>query len=369
MPLLRGAPVRVQPYFGYRNQRRLVISARALRSGKEDFSRGGRWQAMRTMLAQFASREAAGVAVTLVAKMPGGSAVRHEAVTDKEGFVHFRIDLDHCQLPAKPMWEVITLRWATRDGAQYAEGHVLAPAANAQLGVISDIDDTIIETGITGSFRAIVRNWKRILAQMPDERLHVPGVDTFYAALGGGAVLQDSSNQGKSVPTLTRRPFFYVSSSPWNLFSYLVAFKKSRKLPLGPIMLRDWGFNRDTFGSASHGAHKREAIAAILGAYPDMRFALIGDDTQGDLVAYGNIVRNYPGRIAAVFIRTAGEDFTASEEEARSHIIASGVPLWLGSGYASGQAFLREAGLASDSDAAQIVTTIDKAHKASGTAA
>ena len=163
---------------------------------------------------------------------------------------------------------------------------------------------------------------------------------------------------------MTHRPFFYVSSSPWNLFSYLVAFKKSRNLPLGPIMLRDWGFNRATLGSAGHGAHKRDAIETILAAYPEMRFALIGDDTQGDLVAFGDIVSQHPQRIAAVFIRKAGEEFSPEEVLAEVAIKSAGVPLWLGDDYTKGQEFLKATGLASDGDAAQIVKTIEESQKA-----
>src|SRR5688572_24565086 len=86
-------PVRIQPYFGYRSRDRLVIGARALHSAKPGFEKRGRIQAMRTMLAQFASREAAGIPVTLEIEV-SGIVMRHEAETDLEGFVHFDIVLD-----------------------------------------------------------------------------------------------------------------------------------------------------------------------------------------------------------------------------------------------------------------------------------
>lgn len=337
-----------------------MLSARALRSGKANFNRGGRWQAMRTMLSQFASREVEGLEITLEVERADGTKIRHTVVTDEEGFAHFDVALDDCDLPDQPLWDVVALRWINEDGDQCVEGHVLAPGKKTQLAVISDIDDTIIETGITGNFRAIIRNWKRVLAEMPDERLHVPGADVFYGALGGGAVLRNADGLNKAIPAMTKRPFFYVSSSPWNLFSYLVAFQKGRGLPLGPIMLRDWGFNRETLGSSSHGEHKRAAIDQILRTYPGTRFALIGDDTQGDLTAYGAIVADYPGRIAAVFIRTAGEAFSTEEEVAKAVIESNGVPLWLGPDYATGKDFLRATGLASDRDATQIIEVIEE---------
>lgn len=366
MDLFPGQPVRLQPYFGYRSGTRLVIAARALRSGKPGFDNGGRLQAMRTMLAQFASREEAGLPVQLELKSPQGRRSRHDAVTDREGFVRFDVPLDeaHWPLPADPAWEVVCLHWLNREGPQCVEGHVLAPGRNTTLAVVSDIDDTIVETGITGGFRQIARNWRRVLAELPDERIAVPGVDAFYGALGGGAVLPGQGGAGSAVAA-THRPFFYVSSSPWNLFSYLVAFLRGRKLPLGPLLLRDWGFDRATLGHASHGEHKRAAIDALLAMYPDTRFALIGDDTQGDLPAYADVVTNNLGQVAAVFIRTAtGQPLSPEELAGKAAIEAAGVPLWLGEDYQTGQDFLRVAGLRPHGDAAKIVETVEDAHEA-----
>ncbi len=150
MPINRHHPVRVLPFFGYRNRDRLRISARALRAKESDFAVGGRWRALRTMLAQFASHEIAGLRVTLSIKSPAGTEQSHEAVTDKEGFVHFDAELGGWDLPATSQWEVAGLGWNHRGEEGYVKGHILAPAHNSSVGIISDIDDTIIETGITG---------------------------------------------------------------------------------------------------------------------------------------------------------------------------------------------------------------------------
>ena len=360
MALLDPPPVRLQPYFGYRSRERLVLSARALRSGKPRFENRGRLQAMRTMLAQFASREEAGVRVTLEMDV-AGIAMRHEAVTDREGFVRFDIALDPpFDLPPEPVWEVVALRWFNRDGPQCVDGHVLAPGADSCLAVISDIDDTIIETGITGGMRAIARNWRRLLAELPDDRIAVPGSDLFYGALGGGQVLPPGELRPERRIPATHRPFFYVSSSPWNLFAYLVAFQRAKGLPLGPLMLRDWGFDRATLGSGGHGLHKSAAIDAILAMYPELRFALIGDDTQGDLPAYAEAVRRDPGRVAAIFIRTTAGRLSAEEEAAKSAIEAAGVPLWLGDSFAVGKDFLEAAGFSPGGETEQIVRAVEK---------
>ena len=365
MPLdrLLGPPVRIQPYLGYRTRERLVIGARALHSLKPGFERGGRLQAARTMWAQFASREARDIRVTLEIGGPDGLLLKKELATDAEGHVRFDLPLDPTwDLPPEPAWETVALRWSNRAGPQCIEGHVLAPGRDAKLAVISDIDDTIIETGITGGFRSIARNWRRVLAELPDERIAAPGADAFYGALGGGQILPEGETRpGTRVPA-TRRPFFYVSSSPWNLFAYLVAFKRAKNLPMGPLLLRDWGFDRATLGSAGHGRHKQQAIEHILGMYRDWRFALIGDDTQSDLPAYAAAVEHFPGRVAAIFIRKAtGTELSVEEVEARALIEAAGVPMWMGESYEIGQDFLHAAGFTPGGEAEQIVTTTEEA--------
>ncbi len=308
------------------------------------------------MIAQFLSNEQPDLPIRLEIAREGEAHRNYAGVTDAEGFVHFDIQLDDWPLLPMPQWEIVALHWSDGDANHSVEGHVLAPGAGSTLGVISDVDDTIIETGITGNVKAVLRNWRRVLSQMPDERIKVPGVDSFYGALGGSTPNDAASRDvGKHTRTASERPFFYVSSSPWNLYSYLVAYMQLHRLPLGPLALRDWGLNSATFGGSSHGAHKRLAIAGILETYPNMRFALIGDDTQGDLTAYGDIVAEYGQQIAAVFIRMAGEAMSVEEQAAQTAIRAANVPLWLGPDYATGQAFLSDTGLLTDKGAAEII--------------
>ncbi len=351
MPLFRTPPV-IFPFFGYRSPTRLRIAARALRSRPPRWDHDSRFAKMRALVSHFASREVAGLPVQLEIRSPSGALSRHAGFTDDEGYVEFDLELDGWPLADHTEWETVCFAWNDGSGARTAEGYVLAPGASAELAVISDIDDTIIETGITGGLHSVLRNWKRILAQMPAERTPVPGADRLYSALSGGP-----ASPGKHLPA-TRHPFFYVSSSPWNLFAYLTTFMRSRKLPMGPLQLRDWGLNRETLGSASHGEHKIAAMAGLLAFYPDMRFALIGDDTQADLVAFARIAWKFHGRIAAIFIRKAGEAHSPEEVQAKADIVRAGVPLWLGSQYDVGQEFLAEIGLTHDEEAEQIVATV-----------
>jgi len=360
MPLFPTRPLRIQPYYGHRSRSRLVLSARALRMGEANFGKQSTLGAIGTMLGQFISHEVAGVKVSLVVHGKDGPILSHDMVSDEEGFVHFDVQLEpEWDLPEHPAWEVVHLHWNTPSGVQEVEAHVLAPGADGRLAVISDIDDTIIETGITGGLGSVARNWDRVFAQMPGQRAIVPGAATFYSELGGGS--DDKPDKPSERLTATKRPFFYVSSSPWNLFSYLVAFQQMRGLPLGPIKLRDWGLNRATFGKSSHGSHKVEAIAGILEMYPDMQFAMIGDDTQGDLPAFANAAERFSGQIAAVFMRTVStEKLSPEEESAIAAIREADIPLWMGEDYETGLEFLAANGFTPSGETQQIVKTVDR---------
>ena len=175
MPFLPTAPVRIQPYLGYRNRERLHITARALRSRVGKFEKRSRWRAAKTMIGQFASHEVADMPVELEIARPGAPPQRHRGLTDAEGFVRFDIEFDSAwDYDEHPAWETVVFHWHTGDEDQCIDAHVLAPGDDTGLAVISDIDDTIIETGITGDFRKVMRNWRRVLMQMPEERIIVP---------------------------------------------------------------------------------------------------------------------------------------------------------------------------------------------------
>lgn len=371
MALFRARPVRLHPYFGYRSRHRLVLQARALRDGPPGFAGKSGWRAIRMLARQFLSAEVADTKVTLELAGQSGGSLQRTGITDCEGHVRFDVALyPEWDLPAHPEWEIATLRWTGSGGPQEVSAHILAPGTDGELAVISDIDDTIIETGITGGPRSLLRNWRRIFAQLPGDRIAAAGARTFYSDLAGGHVLPPSEMKSGTHLPATRRPFFYISSSPWNLFSYLVAFMRANTLPLGPLLLRDWGLNPQTFGKKSHGAHKGAAIDEILETFPGMRFALIGDDTQGDLPAFAQAVERHPGRIAAIFLRTvAGEDFTAQESEARALIARSKVPLWLGESYAVGAEFLRSIGVSADGETEQIMRVVERGGDKTGSEA
>lgn len=100
--------------------------------------------------------------------------------------------------------------------------------------------------------------------------------------------------------------WFYLSASPYNLYTFLRPFLH-QYYPRGTIVLRDasWmdlgGFLRSlTQGVQAYKASRIEKIHVWL---PNRKVICVGDSTQSDPEAYGEISRRYPGWIKAIFIR------------------------------------------------------------------
>jgi phosphatidate phosphatase APP1 len=213
----------------------------------------------------------------------------HFVITDQEGY--FTLDLmTDVAIPWNDMWhevdvELIEAPYSFTTGVK-STAEVLVPPADAEYGIISDIDDTVVKTTAT-NLLAMSRN---TFFHNAHTRLPFAGVSEFYRSLQLG-------RNGKR-----NNPFFYVSSSPWNLYDLLIDFLDLNDIPEGPILLRDFGLDENK-KSADHMGHKFNEIKNILLAYPALNFVLIGDSGQDDPKIYREVAAKFPGRILAIYIR------------------------------------------------------------------
>jgi phosphatidate phosphatase APP1 len=222
-------------------------------------------------------------------RYPGGE---RELEADAQGYFKTRLELPEA-VPAGWCEVAYTLVSPLRKGvaAATATGFVLVPERGAQFGVISDMDDTVVQTDVT--------RWLRVLGAVlfgnAHTRLPFRGVAAFYRALErgtGGA----------------RNPLFYVSSSPWNLYDLLLEFLTLGRIPLGPLNLRAWRGGAGELFPSEHGAFKQNEIRRILDTFPELPFILIGDSGEEDPEIYGEIVAAYPGRVLGVYIRNVSSE-------------------------------------------------------------
>ncbi len=279
--------VRIDAYRGFGNAERLYLRGRVLRgsaipaAGESDHAVVN----LANMIQRFESDELAGARV--LARFAGGAG---EAVSDEEGY--FELELrPSAPLDRGTLWHEVALELPDHrrsDGSTVrAMGHVLVAPPESDFGVISDLDDTVVRTDVTSP----VRMARTVFLGNARTRIPFPGVPSFYRALQRGNGRADFN------------PVFYVSSSPWNLYDLLTEFLTLQKIPLGPLMLRDWGVSPEEGVPSGHGRHKLGAIRRIMEMYPRLPFVLLGDSGQEDPEIYHRVVHDYPSRILAVYIR------------------------------------------------------------------
>ena len=290
-------PLVIHAYRGYGTQSRIRIRGRVLEDDAIPAAseRDSAWRNALSALRRFESDEVPGARVRV--QLAGAT---QELVTDAEGYFDTWI-APRDALHADKLWhdvamEVLAPRHPVHRSPT-AIGRVLVPPATAKLGIISDLDDTVVQTGATDP-RALLRS---VFLANARTRLPFLGVAALYGAL------QDGVGGGQN------NPVFYVSSSPWNLYDVLSEFLALRGIPEGPLLLRDWGLTDRELLPTSHGSHKIEAIRAIVELYPTLPFLLIGDSGQEDPEIYREIVAQYPSRILAIYIRNVSPDASRAE--------------------------------------------------------
>jgi len=271
-----------------------------------------RWQNLREMVSLFFTHEVGGV--TVVATESGVTAQ-----SDEEGYLTLKVPGEFA-----PGWHQIALEIEGVPGSRKM-ARALVPSPEARIGIISDIDDTMMHTGAY----SLVRNlWT-----------------TFTGSAATRRVFADATVLMDHLSDHGRNPVFFVSSSPWNLHAFLEKVFDRAGLVTGPIFLRDLGIGQDQFISRGHGDHKGRSIDRIMEANPDLPFVLIGDTGQHDAQIYLEACHRHGGRVKAVILREPGPGADDASRAAMSAIRRLGVIVAHGSDFSEVAEELERGGL------------------------
>lgn len=214
------------------------------------------------------------------------------ARTASDGFFKCEWKSDHSVAVG---WQAVVVNLVNEQNEITAtgEGKIFVPHAT-QYGFISDIDDTVLV-----SHSANTRKKLRVMfTKNPRSRKTFADVVKFYNLLA-------FAHTEPAVPN----PFFYVSSSEWNLYDDLNEFFKHNDLPKGAFLLNQikrWYQLLKTGGTKHQG--KLTRVVRILDAFPKQRFVLLGDNSQSDPEIYAAIANKYPEKIVAIYIRNIGNE-------------------------------------------------------------
>lgn len=261
---------RIETYVGFGGPGGVVVGGRVLDDPPQSEAVDGEGvgAAVRRSLSQFWTNDLPDVPLRVTV---GDTSV--ETRTDEDGY--FVVRLETAGSATSGSVELATDYRGLTD-RHTTPIQVVLPGPGARFGIISDIDDTILETGVQ-------RVWQMVRTTFTGSaltRTPFPGAPELYRDLAAG-----------------RNPVFYVSSSPWNLYTFLQGFLRHRGFPAGPVLLRD------LLGNAEGRARKHERINLVLALNPDLPFVLLGDSGERDPEIYADMVKAHPDRFLAVYIR------------------------------------------------------------------
>lgn len=290
MRLNRFNDVIAFPYYGFGNEKEAFLKGRVLE--KEEIIHGDivvpntLYYNIKKSWKRYTSNEIPGAAVTGTL-----NGVEATSVTDNEGY--FDLHFKHPEgLGLQNGWHDVDLEITRMPlGLSYepeAAGEVLISNQANPMGIISDVDDTIIHTDIIRKIQMIVNT----VIYDSENRVVFDGVPELYRALCG-----DNKN-----------PLFFVSGSSYNLYEMLIAFCRINRIPRAPFVLRDLGIGEGHWIRESSEHFKTRNIEFILNLYDRLPFILIGDSGEEDPEIYLDIHRKYPGRVLAIYIRQVHSD-------------------------------------------------------------
>lgn len=215
-----------------------------------------------------------------------------ETTAEKDGLFKFEWSSPE-YVPAG--WHEVIVAHISENGNVLSEskGGLYVPHLT-QYAFISDIDDTVM----VSHSATTIKRLRELFIKNARKRSAFRDVVNHYELLA-------TSNTNPGTPN----PFFYVSSSEWNLYRYLVEFFRFNGLPEGAFLLsqfKRW-FQLFKTGKTKHEG-KLVRIVRILRVFPLQEFVLIGDNTQSDPAIYEAIVHKYPGKIHAVYLRNAKKE-------------------------------------------------------------
>jgi len=289
---LKKDPLQIIAFQSYGTDSHFYARGRALEDESIDLEANNTWQLIVNSWKRFGTDEIKHIGLDL--KLPNNNILK--ATTDRKGYFGVEANLENLKsltndegwLPFELSYNDVNIKRTIQNQNRFP-GELLIPSSKAKFGVASDIDDTILHTGVVSLLK-----WRLIynsIFKSAKSRIPLEGSVEFFHKLHRGSS-GDNAN-----------PIFYVSHSPWNLYRYLELFLKQNDFPKGPILLRSVSeaLKKKELGDKPQ---KQKEILNLLKTYPDLPFILIGDSGEHDPDIYIEVAEKFPNRILAIYLRS-----------------------------------------------------------------
>ncbi len=292
MRMFKKDPIQIITFRSYGTPNHLYVKGRALEDENIDLSKKGFFNLLWNTYKRFKTDLVKNT--FLILKLPDGRKI--ETKSDDQGYFLIDETIEN-MLPLidENGWLKYEISFAEKFPKRIIQenniffGEVMIPSETAKFGLISDIDDTIMHTGLTSRFKWQVA--KNTVFKRAEKRIPLEGAADFYEKLKNGKSGNDHN------------PIFYVSHGPWNLYRYLEVFLEKNNFPKGPILLRDF-VNPFAKKYKPEKPQKQKEIINILETYPKLPFILIGDSGEHDPDIYIEIAEAHPERILVIYMRS-----------------------------------------------------------------
>jgi phosphatidate phosphatase APP1 len=265
----RGLVAAVIPFTGYGSTTLVRVLARVLLTKPDATPAAAPSQRVRGWRS-FTSIPVVHASITVVA---GGQS--YEVQADRGGVLDAEIAVS-----LEPGWQQITLR---SENSRPVVANVFIADPAVRVGVISDIDDTVMVTALP---RPLLAAWNTFVLD-EHARTPVPGMAVMLERL---------------VRRHTGTPIIYLSTGAWNVAPTLSRFLRRHLYPAGALLLTDWGPTHDRLFRSGR-QHKADNLRRLAAEFPDVRWLLVGDNGQHDEEIYGTFAEEFPENVAAIAIR------------------------------------------------------------------
>ncbi|CAN5358525.1 App1 family protein [soil metagenome] len=234
----------------------------------------------------------------------------YEAYSEKDGFFRFEVPPEKILSPG---WYPIKIKLGKNEKQVETSGtgeiYIPYPYQHA---FISDIDDTFL---ISHSSNLRKRLYA-LFTKNAKSRKPFEGVVNHYQLLAANNAAVGTFN-----------PFFYVSSSEWNLYELIEEFSQTQKLPRGAFLLNQLKrFHQVLKTGQNNHKTKFMRIVRVIEAYPKQQYILLGDNSQEDPNIYLSLAEYFPQKIFAVYLRNISERKTEATQQIVDQINAKGIP-------------------------------------------
>lgn len=307
------------------------------------------WTNARRMFRAFDARRVSGARLTVRC-----AGVCASTTVDDRGFARVELRQPLAVFPAEGAeaeWTLIDPLPETPEGLPdpqppSARAPVHIPRATARFALVSDVDDTVIESRATSALRLAYETLSRNVYR----RSVMPGMAAFY----------------RTLTAHNHAPMVWLTSSIWRVHDLLRGFFALHGFPEGALLMSDARLLRSQWIADRHRTHK-------LGRLDDMRalwrlpMVLSGDCGQRDPEIFAAFAQQAPALVRAIYLRDLGDAARRAEvDRLMAPIRGGGIPVCVASDAVAFARHAQQHGLIPAGEVSGIARAAEEAAEAGG---